>query len=344
MLVDVHQHLWTAELVEALAARDDRPFIREDHGLTVLHLAGEQPYVIDCHAEAPERRAALVALDGLDRALVCLSSPLGIEALPRRASQPLLAAYLDGALALPGDFGVWAPFALDAPDPDDVAAAVARGCVGASCPAGALASVHGLGILRPVLQRLEELDAPLFVHPGPAPGSPARESRLDDPLWWPALTDYVADMQAAWCAFVSVGRREHPRLRVVFSMLAGLAPLQAERLQVRGGSAVTPDPLSFYDCSSYGARAIGAVADVVGPSQIVYGSDRPVVDPGPLPAGHDDGRSSYAAASAELLAPAAPGVVGRRAPATGTEWPSPSEPVWADRPMTAPPDRATISP
>src|SRR5271168_544015 len=145
MLVDVHQHLWTAELVEALAARDDRPFIRPDHGLTVLHLAGEQPYVIDCQAEAPERRAALVALDGLDRALVCLSSPLGIEALPRRASQPLLAAYLDGALA----------------------------------------SVHGLGILRPVLQRLEELDAPLFVHPGPAPGSPARESRLDDPLWWP---------------------------------------------------------------------------------------------------------------------------------------------------------------
>lgn len=344
MLVDVHQHLWTASLLEALAARDDRPFIRPDHGLTVLHLAGEQPYVIDCEAEAPERRAALVALDGLDRALVCLSSPLGIEALPRRQSQPLLAAYLDGALALPGEFAVWAPFALDAPDPDDVDTAVARGCVGASCPAGALASVHGLDTLRPVLRRLEELDAPLFVHPGPAPWSHARESRLDDPLWWPALTDYVADMQAAWYAFVSVGRREHPRLRVVFSMLAGLAPLQAERLQVRGGPAVAPDPLAFYDCSSYGARAVAAVADLVGASQIVYGSDRPVVDPGPLPAGPGDGWSSYAAAGAGLLVSPAGGVAGDRRAAGGTEWPSAREPLWTERPMTAPHDPATISP
>lgn len=301
MLVDVHQHLWTDALVEALAARRDLPFVCQDRGPSVLHLGGEQPYVIDRDAEAPEHRAALVRTDGFDLALLCLSSPLGIEALPRAAAQPLLDAYLDGALALGDPFGVWAPFALDMPDAADVEAAIARGCIGASCPAGALAGVHGLCRLRPVLERLEALDVPLFVHPGPAPWSWPREPRLDDPLWWPALTDYVADMQAAWYAFAAIGRREHPRLRVVFSMLAGLAPLQAERLAMRGGPTLTHDPLTFYECSSHGARAIGAIADAVGDSQILYGSDRPVVDPDGLRGEITERLHGFAAAGEQLL-------------------------------------------
>jgi hypothetical protein len=307
MLVDVHQHLWTEALVEALAARRDRPFVCRESGASVLHLAGEQPYVIDCAAEAPNVRAELVRADGVDRALVCLSSPLGIEALPRAEARPLLDAYLDGALALGEPFGVWAPFALDCPDPDEVEAALARGCFGASCPAAALAGVHGLGVLRGVLDRLAALDAPLFVHPGPAPWSWPRESRLDDPLWWPALTDYVADMQAAWYAFTAIGRREHPRLRIVFALLAGLAPLQAERLQIRGGPAPAPDPLTFYDCSSYGSRAIGAMAEAVGESQLLYGSDRPVVDAAALRVELGDRFERFAAAGAQVLSsPVAP--------------------------------------
>lgn len=52
--------------------------------------------MIDLSAEAPARRAALVELDGLDRALVCLSSPLGIElsAMPEMAGRnPLLRSH-----------------------------------------------------------------------------------------------------------------------------------------------------------------------------------------------------------------------------------------------------------
>jgi 6-methylsalicylate decarboxylase len=62
-------------------------------------------------------------------------------------------------------------------------------------------------------------------------------------------------------------------------MLAGLAPLHAERLAARGGPAdVAADPGLFYDTSSYGPRAWAAMAAVVGPDQLVFGSDRPVVD------------------------------------------------------------------
>jgi hypothetical protein len=109
------------------------------------------------------------------------------------------------------------------------------------------------------------------------------EASLEDPLWWPALTRYVAEMHTAWLAFLSAGRLEHHELRIVFTMLAGLAPLHAERLASRGGPTfeqLDPDPLLFYDISSYGPAAVGALADAIGGvGQLLYGSDRPVVEP-----------------------------------------------------------------
>jgi 6-methylsalicylate decarboxylase len=287
--VDVHQHLWSAPLLDALSERSQLPFIRREHGLAILYLAGERPYVIDLSGEAPARRAALVERDGLDRALVCISSPLGIESLPREQSLALLDAYHEGALSLDGPFAVWGAIALDRPDAGDVDDALDRGCVGLSIPAGALAGVDELSRLHEILARLELRGAPLFIHPGPGTRSsvgargPARQGRLDDPLWWPALTGYVADMHAAWLAFLTAGRLRHPSLRVIFSMLAGLAPLHAERLTSRGGPA-TPvsDPLVFYDTASYGASTARLVQDLVGAPQVLYGSDRPVVEPGEL--------------------------------------------------------------
>jgi predicted TIM-barrel fold metal-dependent hydrolase len=228
-------------------------------------------------------RAALVEEDGLDRALLCLSSPLGIESLPRREALPLIDAYHDGALALDGRFGAWGAVALDGAGRVDVDRALDSGCVGISLPAGALGSVAALSRLRAVLERLQERDAPLLIHPGPGPapaGAERWEVSLEDPLWWPALTRYVAQMQAAWLVFQSAGRLRHPELRVVFAMLAGLAPLHLERLAARGGSiANLRDPLIFYDTSSYGSAATGMVADIVGAAQLLYGSDRPVLDP-----------------------------------------------------------------
>ncbi len=87
-------------------------------------------------------------------------------------------------------------------------------------------------------------------------------------------------MQAAWLAFLTVGRPRHPRLRVVFSMLAGLAPLQLERLASRGGPRPPlPDLLTFYETSSYGPATVRLLGELVGPEQLLYGSDRPVVEP-----------------------------------------------------------------
>jgi 6-methylsalicylate decarboxylase len=279
---DVHQHLWTAPLLDALAAREHLPFVRRARGLAVLHCAGEQAWAIDVTSETPRRRGDLIRLDGLDRALIALSSPIGIEALPRDEARQLIDAHLAGIGELSPEFAAWGPLALDRANPNDVDDLTARGCAGVSLAAGALADPSGLDRIGAVLERAEDLGAPVFVHPGPAPGPHPPEPSLNQPLWWAALTGYVAEMQAAWLTFATVGRREHPRLTILFAMLAGGAPLLSERLAVRGGPPIElRDPLTFYETSSYGPVAIEAMAARVGAGQLMYGSDRPVVDPVP---------------------------------------------------------------
>lgn len=175
---------------------------------------------------------------------------------------------------------MWGPLALDRPEPDDVDRLLDRGCVGVSLPATALAGYDALDAYGAILERIVRADVPLLIHPGRAVGQAGCRLPLGEPLWWRALTDYVAQMQAAWLTFVGLGRREHPALRVVFPMLAGGAPLHSERLAARGGPSIDlRDPLTFYDCSSYGPAATEAIVDRVGVAGLVYGSDRPVVEP-----------------------------------------------------------------
>jgi 6-methylsalicylate decarboxylase len=278
--IDAHQHMWTEPLLNALAARKSHPLVRRTDGLTVLHSAGEQPYIIEIESERPHRRGSLVRDDGLDLALIAISSPIGIEALPRDEADVLIAAYLEGIASLSGEFAAWGPVALDEPNPRDVDALISSGCVGISLPAGALATPELLETAGPLLERIASRGVPALVHPGPAPRQPRRYASLTEPLWWSALTDYVAQMQAAWLTFAAIGRREHPDLKLVFAMLAGGAPLLSERLTARGGPGLDlRDPLTFYDTSSYGPAAVEAMARRVGPSRLVYGSDRPVVEP-----------------------------------------------------------------
>jgi hypothetical protein len=292
--VDIHQHVWTTPLLDALAERQTLPFVRHSDGLTVLHCGGELPYVIGTEAESPARRAELLHQDGIDGAVVALSSPVGIEALPRPVAGELISAHLDGVLTLGERFAAWGPVPIDQPDPADVDEVLARGCVGVSLPACALAGRDRLSEMRPLLERVQTHGVPLFVHPGGVATRQAREAPLNEPLWWRALTDYVSQMQAAWLTFAAHGRRDLPRLRVVYAMLAGGGPLLSERLATRGGPTIDlADPLTFYDTSSYGPRMIETMARWVGPQQLVYGSDRPVVEP--LATGREPGLMMNAA-------------------------------------------------
>jgi hypothetical protein len=284
---DVHQHLWSERLIAELTWRREPPLIRRDGRGWVLRLRDEPEYAFDAGDHDPVARQTMLAGADIDRALLCISSPLGIEALDRREAEPLLDAHNASGLELGGAFGVWGAVSLRPPDPSDVDALLDAGAVGISLPAGALCSPDGLDRCGALLERLERRGAPLLVHPGPGPWRAWRPQPyvLDDaPGWWAAMTRYIADMNTAWHAFVAFGRPSHPDLRVVFAMLAGGAPLHAERLVARGGPATTlGDSRLFYDTSSYGVRAIDALVRCVGIDQIVHGTDRPVID-APSPA------------------------------------------------------------
>ncbi|MHC6213678.1 amidohydrolase family protein [Rhodococcus ruber] len=266
--VDVHQHVWPASFVDALRARSAPP--RLDGW--VLHLPGEPPYRVDPADHSVAARTALAVRDGIDLALVSLSSPLGIEELPAEESRPLLDAYHEGALSLPDRFGVWAAAGLAEPDPETLREVLAAGCVGLQLPATALADSAGFDRCAPLLAELERAHKPLFVHPGPAaaPGAPP---------WWPAMVSYVTQMHAAWFAWHEFGSRRFPALRVLFAMLAGLAPLHADRMAMRGGPGGIPGAGVYVETSSYGREVVAAVTARLGEDRVLLGSERPYARP-----------------------------------------------------------------
>ncbi|MET7463906.1 amidohydrolase [Nonomuraea sp. NPDC005501] len=271
MTIDVHQHLWTPEFIEALRARTAPPRL---DGWT-LYLDGEPPYEVNPADHGPRDTT------GLELALVSLSSPLGIELLPPEESWPLIDAYHEGALALGEPFGAWAATCHADPDPGRLADDLDRGFAGLQIPATAVPDDR-------LLKVLTERDLPLFIHPGPAapphPGGPVQPQPGGTPPWWPAVVPYVQQMHAAWHYFHAVVRPRHPTLRVCFALLAGLAPLHAERLIARGGGGRgRVDPGFFVETSSYGPRAIDAIVRELGVDVVVNGSDAPYAtapDPG----------------------------------------------------------------
>lgn len=278
---DVHQHAWPDPLVEELRRRDRSPRVVGD----VLLLEGEPDFALPpasgVRASLAERRAT-DATDGVDLALLSLSSPLGIETLPPQEAAPLLDAWHGLAADLTPGHGLWAATNLVEPDLDALRATLAAPSVhGLQVPATALLDPAALERLAPVLAVVEAADLPVLVHPGPAaPAAPARGGTSAAlPGWWPALTSYTAQLTSAWLAWHVAGRALLPGLRVCFVALAGLAPLHHERLTARGGTFGAVDPGVFYDTSSYGPRAVDAVVRVVGVDPVVHGSDRPYALP-----------------------------------------------------------------
>jgi predicted TIM-barrel fold metal-dependent hydrolase len=266
---DVHQHLWPEPFVDALRARTRSPRLRD----WVLETAGEPAFICNPADHDADARRRLDRNAGVDRAVVSLSSPLGIEWMQPEDGQALLDAWHQGALALGDGFEVWAAASVRDPAPEAVTAALDLGCVGLQVPADAMATPRDLDRIAVLLQVCERRDVPVLVHPGPATAT------ADLPGWWAPVVDYTTQLQAAWWAWRVEGRRLLPALRICFVAGAGLAPLQHERFAARGGRPLGFDPGVFVDTSSYGPRAVGALVRALGVDPVVLGSDRPYAEP-----------------------------------------------------------------
>jgi predicted TIM-barrel fold metal-dependent hydrolase len=272
--VDVHQHLWPEGVLRVLERRSAAPKATWRHARWHVDLPGEPGFHIDPADHDPHDRAARLPVD---KALVALSSPVGLEALPARDALAAVAAWQEAAKQLPPELGWWSatPAVLTGDGEAEIAKeAIADGAAGVCLPANRLATPDDALTALPLLAAVAEAGAPVFVHPGPATGRPS------EPPWWSPATRYVAQQHAAWHSFHHAVRPELPTLRAIFALLAGLAPLHAERTDGRSrtqtGEAALADPLTFYDTSSYGPRAVRAMATAVGITQLVHGTDHPV--------------------------------------------------------------------
>src|SRR6201995_1348623 len=158
--IDVHQHLLGEPLIEALARRSAAPrLIARREGWT-FRVAAEPDSILATEATDSELRRADLDADGIDRALVALSTALGIETLPEDEAVALIEAHHQGLEELPVEFRGWGAVPLAAPelDPATVDAALDRGCVGITLPAAALADPAAVERGAPLLARLQGRD------------------------------------------------------------------------------------------------------------------------------------------------------------------------------------------
>jgi 6-methylsalicylate decarboxylase len=271
-VIDVHQHLWPNAFITALAARSAPPYLRRNELTT-----SEGTFPIDLDDHRLDRRLALLDELGIDVAVVSLQPTLGLSALPPGEAGLLRAAYHAGALELArASKGRIVPLACGAAR-DGFAGA----CVGAP-------ALLDPAALAPLADALVERGQLLFVHPG------ACESVPDAPDWWGASVGYTAQMQAAYAAWLAWGAERWPGLPVVFAILAGGAPIQNERLQSRGvDTRLATAANTYFDTASYGRLALELSLASYGVGRLLYGSDIPIIDPGPtLRAVNDLGKAA----------------------------------------------------
>ena len=279
--IDVHQHLWPERVLSVLERRSIEPCARWRDGHWEVRLADEPSFEVNPGDHDPDRRLAALNESNVDRAIVALSAPVGVEDLPAEEALEAVSAWSDAAADLPPQLDWWASVPSEVPLDDQIGVvrgALARGASGLCLPAGRLSSPSAASAALPLLAACAEAGAAVFVHPGPAVGAGG------ETVWWPAATAYVAQEHAAWHAFHAEVRGELHELRVIFALLAGLAPMHVERTLGRGGTEVESaltDPVCFYETSSYGPRAIRAMVCAVGVGQLVHGSDYPAAAPAP---------------------------------------------------------------
>jgi 6-methylsalicylate decarboxylase len=251
-------------------------------------MAYEADGPIDLRGHDPERRLREMDEAGIDRCVVALSTPIGIEALPTDEALPLLDAYHDGVLELvqasDGRLAAWAspPLAADDAGAGEVARRLDQGFVGACIPSEALASPSAVDRCAPLLDLLQRRGAPAFVHPGPAPWTavpPGPATGGDGlPSWWTNLAVYPGLSVRAFFTWRAVGAPRFPALRLVFAIMAGGAPFLEGRWRTFAGQAGEIERNVFFDTASFQRLALETAMATYGLEQIVFGTDIPVID------------------------------------------------------------------
>ena len=308
-IVDVHSHIVTEDLIDALAAsgmRNVPSFESDENGEVTLALGGRPKLgpiartILDVDARVEEMDRL-----GVDTQVLAIAPMLfGYGEEPEVGAAMAVASndcFIDIARSRPDRFNVFAGLPLAAPDAacaeiDRVASQpLVRGVQIGS-------HVHGTNLddpsLEPVWDRLEQHDLAVLVHPYAVAGADRMKSHYLQNLIGNPLDSTIA---IASLIFGGVAAR-HPGLRFCFVHGGGFAPYQIGRWdhgsrcrpEPRTGTSDSPSDLlarMYFDTLTHDQLALRFLGERVGWSHVVLGSDYPfdMATPDPVRAVRDLG-------------------------------------------------------
>ncbi|HKW08911.1 MAG TPA: amidohydrolase family protein [Gemmatimonadaceae bacterium] len=288
MVIDVHNHFYPPEYLEALGDEDSVVRVTIDEaGNPCVHYPGDYNVAVRGHRDIAYR-AEVLAREGVDTQVISLTTPgTHVEAPPRavRLARLVNDAFAKVVRERGPRFAALATLPLC-----DPAASVTelRRAVNDLRFAGAMlfSNVNGVALaderFEPLYAEADRLGAVLHIHPT----SPVGVEAMTD-FWLMPLVGFLFDttLAAAKLVFAGVPER-YPRIKWVLGHLGGAIPYIAERLD-RGWRAfgdcrahIDRPPSEYlrrfyFDTVNFDARALRFAADFGGVSQLLGGSDYP---------------------------------------------------------------------
>lgn len=288
MVIDVHNHFYPPEYLDAL--RDEDSVVRvtiDESGNPCVHYPGDYNVAVRGHRDI-EYRADVLVRDGVDTQVITLTTP-GTHVEPPARAVRLARLVNDAFAAIVRErsprFAALATLPLC--DPSASVVELTR-AVDELHFAGAMlfSNVNGVALADPRFEPLyaeaNRLGAVLHIHPT----SPVGVEAMTD-FWLMPLVGFLWDttLAAAKLVFAGVPDR-YPRIKWVLGHLGGAIPYIAERLD-RGWRAfgecraeIDRAPSEYlrqfyFDTVNFDPPALRFAANFGGVSQLLAGSDYP---------------------------------------------------------------------
>lgn len=295
MTIDMHAHWSPQELLEAFRARTTPPHVvTGDDGVEVLvSRRGRQPLTGMFAFDDLDRRLAEMDRQGITTGVLSLFGPhQWIERLPVEESLPLVRLFNDGVSKICAEHeGRFAAYAsLPQADMDAAVAEFDRamalpGIIGAIVPGNAFRTYEDAQGYRPILAAANRHRAVLFVHWGPRPGDewPRVTPSTDNFIRRLGVQDMQANLSSCTITLTMTDLLDaYPDANIHIHNFGGNIPFELERMDHRNYIDSPEEPLPstrlrrpnlWYDCNSFGPKAIEMGVAAYGADRILFATD-----------------------------------------------------------------------
>jgi aminocarboxymuconate-semialdehyde decarboxylase len=288
MLIDVHNHFYPPEYLDALKAGDSAVTLTIDaEGNPCVHYPGDYNVAVRGHRDIAYRQGVLEK-EGVDTQIITFTTPgTHVETAERavRFARMVNDAFAKIVKERGPRFSTLATLPLN-----DVAGSVAelsRAVTKLGFPgAMVFSNVNGVALAdaryEPLWAEANKLHAVIHIHPTDPVGVEAMKD-----YWLMPLVGFLFDttLAAAKLVFAGVPER-YPNIKWVLSHLGGAIPYLAERLDrgyaafpdCRADIAIKPSEYLrrfYFDTVNFDPVAVRLAVDFAGAGQILAGSDYP---------------------------------------------------------------------